>query len=162
MPTPISELITQAIATQLATITTANGYEFSVADVIRPRLLGDVTPLADRLWLIENEIVRDPESDSHSGTSGLYGYILAVSVIICIAPMETGSTSIGELTQIRVADVIKAMMAGPQWSGRADDTEPIGLVSIDHEAEPNYALARVDFDIRFRVVVDDPYTGTAF
>lgn len=119
MPTPISERVMTAIAAQLATITTGNGYSISPR-VLRSLHIGSASQLPAIVLWDAGEIVKDSSKRKLEIT-------LSVEVIVFVMA-DQGDT--GTKLETVKADVKKALLSWAQ-DGISDNVGQIGKLSYE-------------------------------
>ncbi len=156
MATSIVERIAQAVATQLATITAANGYDNTVSDVIRPRRTGEnYKPLDKNVVLMQQDAERDTENVAAGYPAG-YAWKQSFTVDGIVRQSESSTLPMDQVLNSFVADIQKAIMEDVHWGGLAMDTE---LTSVEYpEPAQGFEGATIWFDVTLRVKENDPYT----
>jgi hypothetical protein len=150
---PVVEQIAQAIAAKLATITTANGYLLTVSQVVRPNRTG-------MLWTPKDLGVAVLQGGAEP--TALTGSPLAIewsqefSLDLVARVSEASQTPLDQVLNRFESEVVKAVMADPQWGGLAINTE---LVRIDYPpAEGGVEGVTIVVAVHYRVREADPYT----
>lgn len=153
----VREQITRAIATQLKTITVANGYEIDVAEVHRPRRTGErYAPQAYGIGLLQGDCQR-AEDEDFVGNPGAIGWRASYPIDLIIRQSETDADPMDELLNTFEADVQKALMADVTWGGLAIRSElgaseyPAGGDGVEGVTVWLYVI--------YRVSETDPYTN---
>ncbi|HET6441932.1 MAG TPA: hypothetical protein VFH53_06095, partial [Phycisphaerae bacterium] len=152
----VVERIARALKAALEAVTVANGYTLSVVEVTRPRLSGlGVTPKDLAVSLIQADRQRAAEHDVTGNPPGL-GWRLTFRVDLLRRVSEDDETPIDAVLNEFEGQVVKALMADPQWGGLAINTE---LGDVDYPG-PGEAVegAGLNVLVDCRVAENDPYT----
>lgn len=154
MSEPIVEQIAAKIATQLATVTTGNGYQQSVASVIRPtRYTVPPTP-TDRMVVLTQ---LDPSVIDGPHMFSTWRQPFAIDLFL--RPSDTSTTILDLLANRFRSDVEKAIMAKRTWDGLAIDTRidaPQSWIRLDD----NFEGVTVNISVDYRTKELDPYDQT--
>lgn len=111
--TAIAELILETIVTRLEEITTANGYEFDVAEVVRPDRTGEVTKYKHLgLFVEQGPRLRVPAMDVASSTPKI-AYQMNVQIKCNARPSDTSARSTWENKMYDA--VVKAVTDASNW-----------------------------------------------
>jgi len=158
MALPIVEIIVNQIAAALARITTANGYQVTVAEVYRPTKLGghDRGGVGNyRIALTLPEPEPAPELDI-CGAEPVKGWMQPVMMDLLFRPSDASTTAIEQTLNVFKADVVRCLFADPQWQGYAVDTEMTpGQTWIDQDSGECGVSALVE--VSYRIKENDPY-----
>ena len=158
MSTPVVELIAQALATQLETITVANGYEVTVSTVHRPVRLGLPTALEAYDIVVQQD---DPTLDEEleDGVNGILQWIQPFLVQCFVRPSETSSDPVDGVVNVFRSDIEKAMLGSESWwvSGIVGTAVPNfeNIITPDGQYEGGQSTLAV----KYRVDRTDPYTA---
>ena len=157
MSQPIVEQIALAIATQIATVTTDNGYEVDVTEVLRPRTRGiDKVPDHGGVILVQDD---ETEAEDYSVTGNPAGIgrrrIFNVGVVIRLS--DSSETSFDAISNLFVADLTKALMADVHWGGLAIDSK-IGDEQPMRADDGSFEGTALPLEVIYRVAENDPYT----
>jgi hypothetical protein len=154
MATAIVEQIAQAIATQLATITTDNGYALTVSEVLRPTRLGiDVSPDHYGIVLLAGQRQRETEYD-RMGNPPAIAWRQTWSLDLCLRVSDDSTTPIDQLAHAFETEVIQAVFADRTWGGIALDTQYSGVEYLP--AGEAYEGMTLLIDTIYRTEEDDP------
>lgn len=156
MATAIRESIALAIATQLATITVANGYEVTVVDVVRPTRMSDFSPRNLRLLLLQGQRQRDQEID-YQGNPPAIGWRQRFEVVAFVLLSDSSATAFEATLNQVISDIEKAVMADPTWGGLAVNTTLEGEDPIDLDGPASGSI--VSFTVQYRVSETSPYVN---
>ena len=153
MAEPIVEQIAAKIKTALETITTANGYNQTVAEVVRPTRLGGVKPENNLLVLQQGDPVRDDDAN----TPHMYlQWIQPFTVDCFIIPSDKSETAVETAINRIRADVEKVARANAQWDSLALDTRIGDPMHFPPDAGA-FDGVRVVLEVLYRTLEDDPY-----
>lgn len=172
MPEPIVEQIAVAIKTRLLTITTGNGYQVSVAGVLRPTQLG-IDAVAPRHLMIAmaqldarlDELKAHPLAASPDGPP-LVHWIQPWSIACFIQTSESSSDPADTLLNRLRCSVEKALLVNPGWG--ATPTTPLAyetnVVGVDlfKITAGGFVGASVIVEVSYRTLETDPYTQPTF
>lgn len=154
MADPIVEQIAQNLATSVAAVTVANGYNYSVKEVVRPTREGGYKPGHLVCVITQGDAtVRDGASNFKTWDQPFY-------VSAFVVP-EDGSGDIVDtiLNRFR-ADIEKQIMTDRTLGGLAnpltDIGDPTNLVSSDKSFEG----VEIRVDVVYRHDIGDPYSQT--
>ena len=158
MSTPVVELIAQAIATRLETVTTANGYEVDVNTVHRPVRLGLPTALEAYDIVLQQD---DPTLDEAlaGGDSGMLQWLQPFSVQFFVRPSETSTDPVDGVVNVFRSDIEQALLSSDSWwaSGMIE-TAIAGVQGIITD-DGQYEGGELTFAVLYRVDRTDPYTA---
>lgn len=152
---PIVEQIAAAIANQLATITAGDDYLTTVAQVVRPSIIGaeGFRPRDLALVLTQDDPIRDTENDS-IGNPNAIAWMQPFHVD-CYRSAVAGDGPIDTKVNAIHRDVVAALMADVTWGGLAINTflmEPERFFTDDHAFDG----VRVIIHVQYRVAENDP------
>lgn len=151
MATPIVEQIAQAIVTRFQGISKSAGYEYTASSVVRPTKFGGFSP-ENFLIVLEQD---DPEEDEGAYASIAWRQPFMAHLFVRVSDDDT--VAIDTVVNTFVADVHKAIMSDPTWSGKAHSTylrPPVGWVMDDGAFEG----ATVRFEVLYSHSQTSPYT----
>ncbi|HUX15934.1 MAG TPA: hypothetical protein VMW52_05640 [Phycisphaerae bacterium] len=155
-PLTIVEQIARALKAALEAVTVANGYTVNVAEVARPRRSGfGYTPKDLGIVLLQGPRERVAEHDA-VGNPPAIGWRQTFSLDLIRRVSEDDETPIDAALNEFEGQVVKALMADPQWGGLAINTE---LGGLDYPG-PGEAVegAGLTLLVDCRVAENDPYT----
>lgn len=154
---PIIEQILGRVATALAAIKIANGYQVDIESVYRPAALSGYayTPKHHGIALTLGDPARAPEHDL-SGSPAIIAWDQPVHLDLIHRPSDAATTPIERALNILWADVQRAVMDDPTWEGYADDTTIADPEYWADEADGTCGITVV-ITLRYRVREDDPY-----
>lgn len=168
MPEPIVEKIAVAIETRLLTITTANGYQVSVAGVLRPTQLGidAVTPRHLLIVMAQldariDDLKAHPLAATPDGPP-MVNWIQPWSIACFIQTSENATDAADTLLNRLRSSVEKALLVDPGWG--ATPTTPLAyetsLVGVDlfKITAGGFLGASVVFEVSYSTLETDPYT----
>ena len=153
MTEPIIEQILREMESQGATITTTNGYQYSIASVLRSIVnldTGDIPALV---------IIPGTEE-----TERMHGKVHISRIVAVEAKAEIGTENPSTIQERLLADVVECFTRPDQqggtfgWARLAEDVNytgggPQGPPSEDQE----YTGIIANFTIRYKVLKGDPY-----
>ena len=156
---PINEQIAQKVKTQLLTVTTGNGYNYSLAKVVRPTREGGYDP-QHLLAVLEQRDRYEDEEQTHPYIT----WVLPFAVNLYVKPPDDQDPATDPVDQVvnRLgADVEKALMLmhpsqGSILAGLAFDCRiraPEGFITADGAFEGQTVI----FEVLYRHVETDPY-----
>lgn len=158
MATPIVEQIALAIKAKLLTVTTANGYNVTVSEVLRPTRTGvEASPQSYGIVLLQEDPTQDDELSYDSNVS-VIGWNQPFSVTLAIWVSEKSETPIDSLLNTFVADVTKALMDDPQWNDLACYSN-VTDYSNGKAEDGSWEGVQITYEVKYRVAEDDPYTA---
>ena len=126
MATTIPEQIAVKLKARLETITTGNGYENTVSEVIRPTWKGEeIHPKDDQIILTQGTQSWSPEL-SHAGNPGAWAWQLPFEISGGLRPSETSITPIDTFRNQFLGDIHRAI------GGDGSATWPNWIVTGKH------------------------------
>ncbi len=151
MSTPLIETIAVAMQTALTAITTANGYNYDVTEVVRPTRAG-ITP-KNGTCVLEQGDKRHAE-DAALKTDE---WIVPFYITLYIRPSDTSTVALDTLGNVWGADVEKALGINPQFATAVLDSWTSEHAFIE---SPDGALdgIQVEYLVNFGTAYRDPYT----
>jgi len=152
MALPIVEQIARALAVQLATITTANGYEHDVEAVVRPGRAA-VRPQHGLLTIEQGE--KTPADEAACGSEE---WVQPFTLIYWLKPGDASEAPIDGLANMFGADVEKAVKADPQWASLAIDSW-VSAGEAVQTADAAFDGLALTFNVLFRHALGDPYSA---
>ena len=157
MATPISEQIAAKIATRLAGITVANGYELTVSEVARPLRFDGFRPQNDQLIVTQGNLTRNDEL-SAPGNPPATAYDLEFMIAGLLMPTESSTSKIDTLRNTFASDTIKAICTPAaswhNWDTLAIDTKVGDVTDITTEESSGFKLS---LTVTFRTTENNPY-----
>lgn len=157
MATPISEQIAAKIATRLAGITVANGYELTVSEVARPLRFDGFRPQNNQLIVTQGNLTRNDEL-SAPGNPPATAYDLEFTVAGLLMPTESSTSKIDTLRNTFASDTIKAICTPAaswhNWDTLAIDTKVGDVTDITTEESSGFKLS---LTVTFRTTENNPY-----
>ena len=166
MPEPIVEQIAVAIEARLLTITTANGYQVSVAGVLRPTQLGidAVAPRHLMVAMAQLDARLDELKPAGRGPDGspLANWIQPWSIACFIQTSENSTDAADTLLNRLRSSVEKALMVDIGWGPTpttplATETNIVG-VDLFRITAGGFVGASVIVEVSYRTLETDPYT----
>lgn len=157
MATPISEQIAAKIATRLAGITVANGYELTVSEVARPLRYDGFRPQNNQLIVTQGNLTRNDEL-SAPGNPPATAYDLEFTIAGLLMPTESSTSKIDTLRNTFAADTIKAICT-PQASWHNWDTLAINstISQVEDIATEESSGFKLTLTVTFRTTENNPY-----
>jgi hypothetical protein len=157
MPTAVSEQILQKIATRLASITVAGGYEVTVSEVVRPTRYGGFRPQHLQLVVTQGNLTKNEEL-SAPGNPPATAWDMEVVIAGLLMPLESATDKIDALRMQFSSDVIKAICT-PQASWHNWDTLAIDTVvgSVDDVTTEEASGFKVTITVTYRTTENNPY-----
>jgi len=155
MADSVKEQITAAVATALAAITAANGYQITVSEVVRPRRTGEnYNPKGYGIAVIQGAATR-AEDYCLASNPPIIGWQLAVACDCVVRLSETSETAMDTVLNEFEACVQKCLMTEPTFGGLAISAElgPVEYASGSGGVEG----VTVWIYVTYRVSEDDPY-----
>ncbi len=153
MPEPVIETIAAAIATQLATITTANSYSGD-AEVVRPKALSGYNPKHGQIVMLQ-----DDRSPTEEGADNRQSWTQPFVLIFYIRPSEDDETAHDTYFNRRAADIEKALLLDDSTWRVAGVVDWVlsgpSLLPDQSESGGGFFILSVDY----RHNVGDPYTA---
>jgi hypothetical protein len=156
MALPIAAIILDKIETALSAITIANGYQVTVSGVFRISTIAgyDRTPPGNYvIQFIAGDPVPNEQLDVFSAQP-VKGWTLPVELGMIYRPSDTSTTPIDEALLQFWADVVRCIMADPQWEQYANDTIISAPESVVTE---NFVGMTAMMNVHFRTKEGDPY-----
>ena len=159
MAIPISEQIAQKLATRLALITVAGGFELTVSEVARPIRYDGFRPQNNQLIVTQGPLTRNDEL-SAPGNPPRTAYDLEFTIAGLLMPTESSTSKIDALRNTFAADVIKCICT-PSASWHNWDTLAIDstISLVENIATEETSGFKLTLTIVFRVSENDPYTA---
>jgi len=148
VPEPIVELIAQNVATTLATVTTANGYQYNLA-VERPHRRDQLPRLRDQLVI---PYMGDPLVQDGPLSKTQYQQPFFILFFAAVASGSQVETKVNRIT----ADIIKALMVDRTRGGYAIDTMAGEWAEFD-DVPAGMDGRVVQIDVQYRVQQNNPY-----
>lgn len=160
MAEPILELAARAVATQVKTITVANGYATTVESVIRPTRRLDPDDSEYERYFVHNRVVltQGERFRPENGGDMLSAWAQPFELSLVLRPGKTSTTPMETLVNRFVADVDKAFRLGnaPSWyPAGVYDHEVRGPLPLPDELSEADGV-RMIIDVYYRTRVDDP------
>jgi len=157
MALPIIALILDDVEDAIAAISTDAGYQVNVSSVYRQSTVNGMERLPPGPYVVQmtsDDPVRMEELDIF-GAEPCIGWMQPVELGLIIRPSDTSTTPIDTALNQFWADVVRAVMADPQWSQRAIDTT---VGAPQDWTGPNGEVGRTAImQISYRVKEADPY-----
>lgn len=156
MANPIIEQIAQDIVSTLQTVTTANGYQQSVNEVTRERQSDHDD------WTAENHDIRVVQGNSQRVEAEATLMNTWLTPFLCMAfvsPQKDNATPLDTLKSRFAADISKALMADPQRSNLALNTEVAAWMQFETD-EQAYQGITVVLEVTHRTLETDPYSSS--
>lgn len=160
MTYPADDQITRAIATQLATLTTANGYAIELAEVVRPVRRSQFTP-SHLLAVLQLDTYEqgDPETDSLGIKTHRTG---AWIIDVFVEPGDDDATPYDQLRSIVIAEVerclVEAMNENTRAFGGLGYHAELRAPQLLDAPDGGSAGVRINLAVSYRYVDSDPYT----
>ena len=167
MAVPVSEQIAVVVKGRLENISTENGYETTVAEVIRPKLDGEFNPKDNELYLEQGDKGRSFQSDC-PGNPEAIAWTLPFSIHGILRPSNDSTSAYDTLKNTFEADVQKALATNS--TGETGDWAQMNNLAITSQFSgvTNFIASNgseVGFEViltvTYRVPVNDPYTVRA-
>lgn len=160
MATPIVEQIAVKIRTRLLAITTGNGYETTVAQVIRPTRIDESSPADYQIHLTQET---ETLNQVFPGEPARHEYKQPFRIALGLRPSEKSTTPLDTYRNTFHADVKKALsQAGSgdwtQWDGLAVRSVP-GSAEWFLDSDGATSGVQMILDVYYRVYENDPYTN---
>ena len=149
MAEPISEQIAEKVLERLQTITTVNGYRYTL-DVYRADMHRGLSPRDNRAIIFEGD------DEAEEPPQGHFQYRKRFAVLVFTLEPDDSMSPLDSRVNIVRADIEKAVMADPFWDDLASNTFLGGARRFD-PTEETYGCV-VDFDIQYQVLDSDPYS----
>ena len=163
MPTAVPETIALEIVSRLQQITTGNGYNFTVAEVVRPtRLQKNITPRHLQIQVVQ-AIDSYNEALSHEGAPPAMAYDLVFNLHCFVRDSDASTTPRATTENDMATAVRKAICDSADWynfEGNAiiaDWGQSRPFVSPEGE----HSGVTVPLVVTYRVSETDPYTARA-
>ena len=163
--TPLIERIVLDLVTALEAIvegdsvtdifgTTMDPFQISVGEVIRPKRIGlDYAPTQDySIVVLQGGSAPEPDSDSVAGAARRQ----SVSLDLYAQISDMATTAVDTKINLFAAEVVKAIMADPQRSGLAYNSE-IGEFQYIDGGDAIQGVT-IMYDVIHRTPEADPYT----
>lgn len=160
MAVPISEQILVKVKERLALIDTANGYETTASDVVRPTRIAQHSP-QDYLLVVTADRLTQNQTSSYPGNPPAQGWDMEVGIVAECRPTEESDVSIDTFRHVFAADSIKAITNSDQWfnwGGLAFNSSYGDVSTIDTETG---SALRIPLLIQFRTDENNPYNARA-
>jgi len=159
---PVSERIALVLFDRLQELAAQLNPNTVVSEVIRPTRMGDFTPKHNQIVMVQDDPVIDPVS-SHPGNPPAIAWLQRFKVHCHVMPSEQDPTTLDELLNTFVADVIKTVTV-PQagWhnmDGLAINTTIEGFERIPPDG--SFAGMTIVFAVLYRTDETSPYVVRA-
>jgi len=162
MTDPVAERILAQVATRLENITTADGYDFTVAGVNRASRFGGVSPTHLQVYVSMESLTPNDEI-SCQGNPPALGWEMVVKCALIATPNEDDEFAADAWRLHAYAAMSKAITTGVvwwQWDGLAINSM-IGKPEMIINAEQGQVGAQTFVTIHFRTDENDPFTARA-
>jgi hypothetical protein len=113
---PVVERIAQAIEAALKGIKTARGYRLDVQDVLRPRRFDEDWSPKDLTIVLLQGNAEPNENFSLVGNPPIVAWDQSFLLDLIVVPQEAAGTPLDERLNLFDAEVVRAVMADPQWA----------------------------------------------
>jgi len=155
----IKEQITAAVATALAGISVANGYQIDVGEIIRPRRTGEnYAPASYGIAVIQDAAERatanDTMRDTLASNPPIIGWKLKIACDCVLRLSESSTVPMDKALNQFEADVQKCLMAEQTFGGLVALTE---LGETEYYAGNGVEGVAVTVYLTYYVSEDDPY-----
>ena len=158
MATAIPELIAQVIQTRLQQIKTANGYETTVSEVVRPTRDDKSQPKDNQIFLTTGEDSRATEYDCQ-GNPPVFAYRQEYEINVVLRPSDKVTTPASALQSTATSDVLKAITAYTAWwqmDGNAIQTD-FNSMQMYNPNDGNSTGVRIGLTVIYRTESTNPY-----
>lgn len=150
MADSVLERISKNVLSALGTVITDNGAAYTITPSrqtmkISPRHLDAV-------------IIQGPPDNDESGGTMIDGWVQTYMIVVYIIPHDGDTVPIDTYNNAVLADIYKALMVDYTRGGLAEETRikpPIFFPFIEGE----FGGFTFQFDVKYRTVVDDPFTS---
>jgi len=155
MATPIIELISENIKTAINEITTANGYNQTLAGYRSKRIdFSDFRPENHKVLIVQAD---EDDADQVVQDGVAKEWAQPYMLLAIVVDSDAATTSIDtRINQVR-ADIQKKLMVDPTRGGYAIDTVLLPGEKIP-ENDLGYSGIVVNIVVNYRVKIEDPYT----
>lgn len=161
--TPIIEQVVQAVVDRVAMVTTANGYQTTIASVNRPVWAGDFKGDHLAAYVIQGEPAPDDTPDMPNGrcegNPPLIQWFFPIAILISVRQSETDTAPIHTAINVARADVEKALMTDPTFGGLCLGHTKIGAPEDFADSAGAYAGVSVMLETYFRTSEFNPYVN---
>lgn len=137
MASPVVERIAVILKARLERITVANGFNYTVASVLRPPRLGKINPRHLQIVLIQDDPSINAEQTRESGSGTLRGIDQPFNILAFLRPADADATPIETFINTFEADIRKAI------------TNPADLTLWHEFIEPGPTPTRLAVTARF-------------
>jgi len=158
-PIPVVERIAQAIKTRLGTVTTANGYQVQLAEVVRPLRRGEYIP-RDKLCVLEQEDPFDaPDAEYIHGATPARIWVQPFVVTLFVQPDETDTTPVDTRVNLIRSEVERCLMSADlTWGNLAYEHTHLAGASYFDSSDGSFSGVQITLEVTYRVPENDPYT----
>ena len=154
MSYPIIEQIAQLLVTALEAIDSEG---ITPVEVHRPDgLLGDLSPRHQTIAMFQDDPTWE-QGLSSPGNPPAVAVRQPFEILWFCIPAQTSTTPVDRLMNTAVAEIVKAVMADPQWSTLALLTDPPSW-KFYRPPDQGWEAASVRLDVVYRTAENDPYT----
>jgi hypothetical protein len=162
MALSVVEQIALKVKERLQTVSSANGYETTVAGtVVRPTKVWEGSPLDYQVVMAQGQMVRN-EDLSYPANPPVVAYDLPFTVVGELRPSQDNTAPIESLCNEFAADVHKAICtpvaSWHNWDGLAINTT---IESWENTNSEEAAAFKLEFTVTFRTAENDPFTARA-
>lgn len=156
---PVVERIAQALATRLETVTTANGYQVQLADVVRPFRRGDYVPQNNLCVLEQLSPFDPPDGEYNMGNEPARVWVQPFLITLYVQPDETDTTPVDTRVNLIRSEVERAVMGDDlTWGNLALGWTHLAGADYIDSADGSYSGVQITLEITYRVPESDPFT----
>jgi hypothetical protein len=156
MAISIAEQIAVKVKTRLGLIDADDGYETTVAEVVRARRTGGFRPKDYQLIVTQGTITRN-EAISCPGNPPAQGWNLPFVVAGLLRPADAATTPIDTLKNQFWADVVKALNNGNDWYNWDQLAVNSHITDVEDVTTDDSAGFQLTLVVQFRTDENDPY-----
>ena len=160
MPAPIANLISEELAARLATITSGNGHDVTVAEVLRPAALGDYKPRNNLIalqWMGKSRVT----DEDAPGNPPAICWEHTWSVAVWVAPVASENIPIDDLLNVWTDAVHKAVAGLAEWHTMDGNAFFAELGDARRFADEVTNFEGIELEISARVRVSEQAPATA-
>jgi hypothetical protein len=164
MEFPVVELIAQAIVNRIKRVSSRNGFQIDVSNVVRPTGRGfEWSPQHLQVVVVQSETERLGEADVESSTI-IVAYRQTFRIELEVMPQEDENVPWDQVMNVLRADVEKAIaydeggMHWQYWGGLAKNSE-MGSPQLEPSNDGSHLSVVLLLQVDYRVPENDPYTA---
>lgn len=167
MSTPVVETIATVLKARLERITTGNGFNYTVPEVLRPLRLGKIRSRDFQIVLVQDNPVLNAEASVESGSGRLLAFDVIFAIMGYLRPSDTSTTPIETFINTFAADIQKAVTnpsdSSLWWEFKSGGSAKAMNAAFDApqyfgDSDGSVDGVVVPLSVTYRTPENDPYT----